>query len=406
MAPDDIYGNKSRYENYVSDLNKLTKKPKQGIYYCKNKSNLKYFRRLIKSFEVDDLSYIRRLRLLHIFKVLTHIVNVDIKNINGLERDEIIIKLRETNAQSQLKKLEVDIKGIGRKIFKDEEMPKFFTEFRIKTDIARQIARKDKLSYEEFDKIMQYFSNNQTIQAYLSIAFETLARPQELLYTKISDLDLKDNYAIINISEHGKEGIKKLLVIDSFPYLIKMYSNHKNNSDKNYLFLNQNGEQLTPYTINKKVKIACKKLNIDKPITCYSLKRFGVTYRRLLGDSDTTIQKIAGWNSTRQLKVYDLSTQEDVFKQELIKRGLIKSNAKDSERIRSKNCQYCGELIGFAEKICTNCNHILDRNMIKERIKKDEGMICFLEGIKELKENNNELFEAIQNIGKNKDLIS
>ncbi len=408
--PDDIYGNKKKWENWIDNyINKeqilIPPKNKSRKYYCKNKANLKYYEKLIRSFDVDGLSWIRRLRLKDVMNFLCHFIEVDLKKVNGVDREEIIIQMRKVISDSNLKKTERDVRRLGRIIFSEKDMPDFFKNFEIKTDVSRQTARKDKLTYKEFDRFMKFFSKDTTIQAYLSLAFESLARPQEICYTTISDLELQENYAYITISGHGKEGIKKLLSIDSYPYLLKMYNQHPQREDaKAFLFLNECNDQLTPFAINKKLKRACRKLKIDKPITCYSLKRFGVTYRRLQGDDDVTIQKIAGWRSSKQLRTYDLSDQEDIFKMELAKRGLIKGEG--VKQPKTKNCEYCGELVGFAESTCPKCTHIIDRNLIKDRIKKDEEMVSFIEGIRELKETNPEVFEVIKEIGRKRGIIS
>ena len=73
-------------------------------------------------------------------------------------------------------------------------------------------------------------------------------------------------------------------------------------------------KQMKPKNVNKMIRKACKDLQIDKPITCYSLKRNGVTMRRLRGESDVEIQHAARWTSTKQLKTYDLSSQDEAFK--------------------------------------------------------------------------------------------
>jgi len=379
MAEDDIYGNKKRWENWVLEyINKknILKKPEnpKRLYYCKNKENFKYYVKLIRSFEVDDLSYIRRGRLKDVMNLLCFFIDIDLKNANSLEREEIIIRIRERIKPSQLTKTASDIRRIGRILFDDVERPCFFREFRIKTDISRQEARKDKIGIIEFDKIMKYFNKKSNIKAYLSLAFESLARPQEICYTKIRDVEFYDEgYAIVHINSHGKEGIKKLLSIDSYPYLLQMFTEHKDRTNKEaFLFLNEYGNQLTPFSINKQIKLACKKLKIDKPITCYSIKRFGVTYRRLQGDDDITIQKIAGWKSTKQLKTYDLSDQDDVFKIELVKRGLLKDNKLKEYQPKTKICGYCGHLVGFSETKCPKCNILVDKDLIKERYERSK----------------------------------
>lgn len=405
MAEDDIYGNKRRYEDFVKNLDKLATKSTRRKYHCKNKANLKYFKKLIRSFEVNDTSYIRRLSLLHTMKFLNYYINCDLKDVNCVNKEEIIIKCRKAFRPTNLPRKERDIRYIGRVLFDEDKIPKFFKDFKIKVDISRQKARKDKLTYEEFEKIIKFFSDDAVLQAYLSVAFETLSRPQETMFIKIKDLELFDDYAILTVSEHGKEGVKRLLCIDSFPYLIKMYKQHKDSKNNSaFLFLNEYGKQLTPFAVNKKLRNACNRLKIDKPITCYSLKRFGVTFRRLNGDDDVTIQKIAGWRSTKQLKTYDLSNQEDVFRRELAKRGMIKD--KTLKHVpKTKPCQYCGEIVGFADSICNKCNHILDRNLIKEKIKKDEELMEFMDGLKFIKENNLKVFNEIRDIGLRKGIV-
>ena len=54
MAENDIYNSKSRYEIFKKNLDLFAIPPKKrqdswkkkGKYYCKNKENLKYFKRL------------------------------------------------------------------------------------------------------------------------------------------------------------------------------------------------------------------------------------------------------------------------------------------------------------------------------------------------------------------------
>lgn len=110
MALDDIYGNKAKYEKrvkvYIIDKD-ILRKPKaneQRKYYCKNPENLEYFKKIIRPFEVDDLSYIRRLRLLDIMNLLTYHIKVNLKDANSIEKEDVIIKLREIIKPSNLKK--------------------------------------------------------------------------------------------------------------------------------------------------------------------------------------------------------------------------------------------------------------------------------------------------------------
>ena len=127
-------------------------------------------------------------------------------------------------------------------------------------------------------------------------------------------------------------------------------------------------QRLTPWVINKKFKTACKSLDINKPITCYSLKRNGVMMKRLLGYTDAEIQHTARWTSTKQLHTYDLSDQDDVFKIQLAKRGLIKNDNFKEFQPQTKACVYCSSINGVTDKICIKCKRPLDREEIKKDI--------------------------------------
>ena len=206
------------------------------------------------------------------------------------------------------------------------------------------------------------------MQFYIMLALESLGRPQEICYTRISDVELNDSYAKVYVSSHGKEGTKFLQCIDSYPYLLKWYEQHPFKNDKNsFLFLAKNRRdcQLTPYNINKKLKYACRKLGIDKKISAYSLKRNGVTFARLRGDSDVDIQHRAGWTSTKQLQTYDLSNSDDSLKKQLAKRGLLQDNQHKDLLPTTKEC-LCGQVVGFTEKICPRCRRLIDNKEIKK----------------------------------------
>jgi len=86
MAEDDIYGSKSKYENFVKNLSKVLIKPKNGVYYCKNKKNVKYFKKLSGCFEAKDLSYIRRNKVFYNLRIITFATNKDLKDCG---RDEV-----------------------------------------------------------------------------------------------------------------------------------------------------------------------------------------------------------------------------------------------------------------------------------------------------------------------------
>lgn len=394
MAENDIYESKGKYEDFKQNLDSLLI-PKQNNsqikgkpkYFCNNPDNLEYYKRLFIHFEAKDLSYIRRIRLLQTMKFITHFTAKKLIDCNRDDINQMMANMHNTyNTPDSKETFIKDLKVIWKTLFPELDdkgrpdetiVPYAVRHLSAKADKSREKLRKDKFTWEEFENIVCYFSNDPRMQCYLTLSLESLARPQELLYLKIGDIELHQHYARIFISEHGKEGVGLLQCIDSYPYLLKCLESHPLKQNKQaFLFINTGTtnrcKQLKPSNINKMMRIACNDLQINKPITCYSLKRNGVTIRRLRGESDVEIQHAARWSDPGRLKTYDLSSQDEAFKIALQKRGIIKADKNTSEILKTKSCPFCNETVGFGEIICPKCRHPLDHELAVNEIKKDD----------------------------------
>jgi hypothetical protein len=389
MADNDIYNSKGRYEQFRSNLKLYLDKPSgQRKYQIQNKNNLTYFSKLMTRFEAADISYIRRLRLLRSFLIVCHAIEKDLSEVNRDDIDKMVIFANQQNTGAKTKKdFITDLKHMWKIILpeKDEQgriddtvIPYVVRHLSSKVDKSREKMRKDRLTMDEFEKLIGSFGNDARMQAVLALIMESLGRPQELLGRNIEDMELHENYAKVYIAEHGKEGVGFLRCIDSFYYVSKWLNEHPlKHNPKAPLFINLGTrgkyERLKPIAANKLIREKCRMLGINKPITLYSFKRNGVTLSRLRGDSDVDIQHRARWTSTRQLKTYDLSTQDDSFTIELIKRGIIKQDKKYAEvKPLSRKCMFCSFDNGIAEKVCANCKRLLDRTAIEQEEKKKE----------------------------------
>lgn len=409
MAENDIYNSQKRYKDFVSNLNIYVLKPEgKRKYQIKNEANLKYYEILVKKFEARDSSYIRRLRLLRSFLIVTNIITKDLKEATREDLDKVMAYFNKQKFSPKTKKdFVIDVKFIWKQILPEKdkkgrpdetEVPYVVKHLSPKVDKSTEKRRNDKLTIEEFESLVSAFGNDVRMKALLTLAIESLVRPQELLYTKIKDVELYDNYAKIYVSEHGKEGIKFLRCIDSFFYVSQWYNQHPQKKNPDAFFFITMGnkskyKQLIPSAVNKQISLKCKLAGINKPITFYSLKRNGVTIRRLRGDSDLEIQHTAGWTSTKQLRTYDMSEADESFTIELIKRGLVKPDKKYKEfQPLNKKCLFCGFDNGIAESQCKNCKRPLDRGVIEKEAKdKDKE-------VKELRERLDRMPEYIEQL--------
>jgi len=415
MAEDDIYGNKRKYERFKDNLKSFSNPPKntdKRTYFCQNPANLKYFKVLFAHFEAIDLSFVRRNRIIQSLKFIVFAISKELKNCTREDINKMMAEMHSKNKSPESKKTFIrDLKYIWKIVFpeKDERgradetiVPYVVRHVSGKIDVSKHSLRKDNLTWEEYLKILDYFNNEPRIQAYLTLSLESLSRPQELLYRRIEEIQHFNSYAKILLSDHGKEGPGFLQCIDSYPYLLKWLAVHPQKNDKKaFLFVNTGNsntlQQLRPENINKMLRKACKDLKINKHITCYSLKRSGVTIRRLRGESDVEIQHVARWTSTKQLKTYDLSSQDDVFKIALQKRGLISPNETTTEMPKSKTCPFCNEKTGYAETFCPKCRHPLDRSVILTEKKKDEEINLLRKTVQSFKNQFQEIKQEILN---------
>lgn len=401
MAENDIYNSKLKYENFIKNLPSFAVPPEKrvdqkrfrGKYHCKHKDNLKHFTKLFACFDARDTSYVRRNRLINSMRLICHVAPGNLPDLDRDDIDRIVSYMHSVYSSPKSKSDFIkDIRFMWRQLFPERDergrideniMPYAVRHLNRKIDKSRERRRRDKLTWDEFEKIMHYFSKDPRMQCYLSLALESLGRPQEMLYIRLRDVDIYDNYAKVWISEHGKEGTGFLQCIDSYPYLTRWLESHPFKGDDDcFLFVNTGhdhfGDQLKPKNINKQLSAACRALEIDKPVTAYSLKRNGVTLRRLRGESDLEIQHAARWTSSKQLKTYDMSSHDDAMKVALAKRGLLDVGTNESTGQERKTCSFCETLNGFDAVACSSCKRPLDRRKIVEEEQQRNSQISFV----------------------------
>lgn len=386
MAENDIYNNEKRYETFLegfklSFLEKPSKSDKRRKYYVRNKRNAEYVKVLHEFFEFHDTSYIGRNRYISIFLFICDKTQKDLANLERKDIDLIVTEANKNYKSLESKKDFIKrIKKIWKILFPeidskgrldDTLFPYVVRHLKADYDKSKEVAKDDKTSKEEMKKILQYFETDKRIQALVSLLYFEFPRPQEILWRKIKDVELFDNYGKLHVTSHGKEGLKFIEIIESYPYVADWLSIHPfKNDPEAYLFINIEGKlskikQLKPPNINKHLRKACAHLKIKKPITMYSFKRNGISHALIDGEKGVDIQHKAGWSSEKQLKAYSNIAHEDTFKKRLMEKGLIVDDGKITAKIQSKNC-ICGYQNKATADYCAKCKRPLDRKKILE----------------------------------------
>jgi len=225
------------------------------------------------------------------------------------------------------------------------------------------------------------------------MAYDTAARPYELLNLKIKDIKFKissNNIQYAEITVDGKTGPRTLPLIDSIPYIKDWILNHPNSanpeswlfislSDKNHLDKNSNtslSNQLSVNGLLKRYKNQYHNLFV-KLLEDNSVPEFDKSYIRnmltkpfnlyiqrnsALTDKSTIVKEhilrnYAGWSVTskmpqRYIHYFGSESSKSILKA----KGVIKENEREPQNtLKSKQCPNCFESNKQDNRFCSKC---------------------------------------------------
>jgi len=366
MATEDIYGNKRKYLYSISHFDDLVKPPTERIkktggrdfYVCKNPENLKYFKKICNYFEVNDLSYIRRSRILLSLRIISHVADKDLRDLKRDEINEIVAFMHSRHPSPHSKSdFILHIKLIWKNLFSElDEMgrpdertvPYVVRHLRNKIDKSIEVKNWDPLSKEEFERVIAYFDHLPSVQCFLVLAYDALIRPQELCWRKIKDINVFDDRVEVIIRDHGKEGVRTSWSFKALPYVLSWLRKHPDKDNPEAYFFQRKNKVFKPMNVNKMLKFALKELGINKRMTTYKLNHQGITDQFA---NPAIIQKKRGWAGLDQLRIYDHSTYNQGV---VLERSLRKG---EGEFII---CPVCSGRNMKTSLSCENCKRRLD----------------------------------------------
>lgn len=151
----------------------------------------------------------------------------------------------------------------------------------------------------------------------------TGVRVERLLEAKLSDVILKDTYAILVIPKDKKLNKERYIPISGKCYkYFTHYLTLRKKMSGDYLFLSYRDEKLTKAGVNKNIKKTLEKAHIDKHITNHCFRHYANNQLKANGTPEYTIKYILGWSSKDMMNTYyDHYTNE-------FERSLVSATAK------------------------------------------------------------------------------
>ena len=309
----------------------------------------------------------------------------------------------------------------------------------------KKLSRKNNTSYKPDDiwesrdyAIFLKYCPLKRDRCYHAMAIDMSARPHELLNLRIDDIKFYVNdegiqYAEVRIT-NGKTGSRTVPLIDSLPYLKEYLSlslsssdeNHPNSSNPNsWLFVstgNNHGSKLTYDGLATRYEYYRKRyfpsllkdetiLNYDKaliknmltkPWNLYVFRHSALTEKSQFL-TEAVLRSHAGWTMSSKMPQVYIHLSNESSKILLQKRGIIKTEDKETQSLQSKQCPNCLEPNKPDGKFCIKCKMILSYDEYNETIEgkqRRENEISKLKsdyenGMQNLREEMNQKFNNI-----------
>jgi len=310
---------------------------------------------------------------------------------------------------------------------------------------VKKLSRKNNTSYKPDDiwesrdhAIFLKYCPLKRDRCYHAMAIDMSARPHEILNLRIKDIKFHVNdegiqYAEVRIT-NGKTGSRTVPLIDSLPYLKEYISSSLSSSDENHptssnpnswLFVstgNNHGSKLTydglasryeyyrrryfPSLIEDETIPECDKALIrnmlTKPWNLYVFRHSALTEKSQFL-TEAILRSHAGWTMSSKMPQVYIHLNNEPSKILLQKRGIIKTEDKETSSLQSKQCPNCFEPNKPDGKFCIKCKMVLSYNEYNETIEgkqRRENEILKLKsdyenGMQNLREEMNEKFNSI-----------
>jgi integrase len=204
-------------------------------------------------------------------------------------------------------------------------------------------------------------------KAFVSALYEGAFRIGELRPMRIKHVE-PNGYGIrITVPNMGKTGLRKVLLINSVPYLSNWLAHHPDRENPEaYLWIcesnyGKKGKVLSYNTLRKVLKKAARKAGVTKPVNPHSFRHARLTYlSKHLKEAE--LKEYAGWTgSSRMAGVYVHLSARDTDEAVLRMHGIVTSEGRNKdEALTPRKCPRCEKLNEPDARICCRCGLPLD----------------------------------------------
>ncbi len=250
--------------------------------------------------------------------------------------------------------------------------------FRHLSDKERKELRlRDKIiTPEELDKLLRA-TEHPRLKALIAVAYETGARPHELLSLRLRDVVFRDRYALLKVS--GKTGERAVPIIHSLPYLTAWLNVHPAREDPEApLFCVVWRGRIKPITsdaFSKALRELSKRAGLSRRIHPYMFRHTRLTELAAKGLGEYQMKQLAGWTpGSRMADRYIRLGQHAGIRAVLVLEGVEEPGEVERPRpvLRTARCPRCGYENMSDALYCARCGFSLREEAALEAMSADE----------------------------------
>lgn len=207
-------------------------------------------------------------------------------------------------------------------------------------------------------------------RALISVLAESGCRISEIALMKIRSVSFEEYGARLHVN--GKTGMRKILIVNSSPYLQEWINQHPNNDDPNaYLWFNPRSEVLSYTRIAYILKSAVRNAGIKKRVYPHLFRHSRATFLSNLM-SDGAMNYYFGWTQgSNMTSTYVHMSGKDTDGAILEANGIKIDKELHKPKMEPKKCLKCKTVNEVTNRFCKICGLPLDKEDAEKLLNAD-----------------------------------
>lgn len=175
------------------------------------------------------------------------------------------------------------------------------------------------------------------------------------------------------ITVQGKTGMRKILIINSAPYIQEWINQHPDNNNPDaFLWYNYQNKKFLCYArILQTIKRIAKRAGIKKRIHPHLFRHSRATQLASVM-SEAQMKNYLGWEqSSKMAAIYVHMSGKDTDEALLRANGIITEKEKEEPKLKPSKCLRCRMVNPVTNKFCNTCGFVLDEREALDILRKE-----------------------------------